>query len=143
MFFQPPDHPAGDAQAHRAELRVVHALSVVGEVVGVPGGLLAGFGTAAQGGDHLVDAALVELLAPLPGPAIADLAADPVDRPGCVEQVALGVQDVDGLEGVGEVLVDEVPDPRRAVAEDALPEAAGTAGPATSVCARRSIRRPR
>ena len=73
---------------------------------------------AAQGGDHVVDAPLIELLAPLPGPAIADLTADPVDGLGDLEQMPLGVEDVDDLDRVGEVLVGEVPDPRCAIAED-------------------------
>ena len=46
---------------------------------------------APQGGDHFVDAALVEFLAPLPGPVIADLAPDPIDGLGDLEQMALGV----------------------------------------------------
>ena len=75
---------------------------------------------ATQGGDHLVDAALVELLAPHPGPLFADLARAPVDGLGDFEQMALGVEDVDDLDSVGEVFVGEVPDPRRAVAEDDL-----------------------
>ena len=113
----PLDHAAGDAQAHCAELRVDHALAVVGEVLGVLAGLLAGFGRAAQGGDHVVDAALIEFLAPLPGPAIADRTADPVNHLGDLEQMPLGVEDVD-RDGIGEVLVGEVPDPRRAIAEN-------------------------
>ena len=72
---------------------------------------------APQGGDHFVDAALVEFLAPLPGPSFADLAPAPVDGLGNLEQMALGVEDVDDLDGIGEVLVGEVPDPRRAVAQ--------------------------
>ena len=73
---------------------------------------------AAQGGDHFIDAALVEFLAPLPGPSFADLARAAVDGLGDLEQMALGVEDVDDLGGVGEVLVGKVPDPRRTVAED-------------------------
>ena len=73
---------------------------------------------AAQGGDHFIDAALVEFLAPLPGPSFADLAAVCVDGLGDLEQMALGVENVDDLGGVGEVLVGEVPDPWRTVAED-------------------------
>ena len=73
---------------------------------------------AAQGGDHFVDAPPIELLASLPGPLMADPAADAVDGLGDLEQMPFGVEDVDDLDRVGEVLVGEVPDPRRAIAED-------------------------
>ena len=112
------DHAAGHAQAHRSELRVVHPRAVGGEVLGILAGLLATSGVAAQGGDHVVYAALVKLLAPLPGPLLADLAAVSVDGPGDLEQMALGMEDVDDLDGIGKVFVGEVPDPRRTVAED-------------------------
>ena len=60
---------------------------------------------AAQGGDHFVDAALIELLATPSGPVIADLTADPVNRLGDLEQMPLGVEDIDDLDRVGEALV--------------------------------------
>ena len=72
---------------------------------------------AAQGGEHVVDAPFVELLAPFPGPLFADFAAVSPDGFGDLEEMALGVEDVDDPDGVGDVLVGEVPDPWRAVAE--------------------------
>ena len=39
---------------------------VGGKVLGVPAAQFAGLGMPAQGGNHLVDAPLVEFLAPLP-----------------------------------------------------------------------------
>ncbi len=47
---------------------------------------------APQGGDHFADAALVEFLAPLPGPSFTDLACASVDGLGDLEQMALGVE---------------------------------------------------
>ena len=120
VLAAPLDDAGRDAQTHRPERRVVHAFAVGGEVLGVLAGLLAGAGMAAQGGDDFIDAALVEFLAPLPGPSFADLTRASVDGLGDLEQMALGVEDVDDLDGVGEVLVGEVPDPWRAVAEHDL-----------------------
>ena len=44
-----------------------------------------------------------------------------------LEHMALGVENIDDLDGVGEVLVGEVPDPRRAVAEDGMARCGGEA----------------
>ena len=51
VLAAPFDHAAGHAQAHRLALRIVHAVAVAGEVLGVLPGLLGRLGRAVQGGD--------------------------------------------------------------------------------------------
>ena len=53
----------------------------------------------------------------------------PVDGLGHVAQMLLGVVDVDDLDGVGKLLVGQVPDPGGAVAEDDLSGGGGEAAP--------------
>ena len=72
----------------------------------------------AQGGEDVVEAALVEFVAACLPPPVGEIGACPVDGFGDLGQMLLGVEDVDDLDGAGGVLVGPVPDPRGAVAED-------------------------
>jgi hypothetical protein len=74
-----------------------------------------------EGGEEEVEAALVEFVAALFSPGVGEVGCGAVDGLGNVEQMLLGVEDIDDLDGVGEMLVGPVPDPRGAVAEDDLP----------------------
>ena len=64
--------------------------------------------------------ASIKLIMTLLGPLPAELARRPPDRLGHVAEVALGVIAIDDLDGAGEELVGEVPDPQGAVTEDGL-----------------------
>ena len=74
----------------------------------------------AQGGEDVVDATAVEFLAALFAPLVGEVGAGTEDGLGGLEQMLLGVPDVDDLDGAGEVLFGEVPDPGGAVAEHDL-----------------------
>ncbi len=73
-----------------------------------------------EGGEEEVEAALVEFVAALFSPGVGEVGCGAVDGLGNVEQLLLGVEDIDDLDGVGEMLVGPVPDPRGVVAEDDL-----------------------
>ena len=73
---------------------------------------------AAEGGEDVVDAALIEFVAALFPPPVGELGSRSVDGLGDVEQMPLGVEDIDDPDGAGGVLVRQVPYPERAVAED-------------------------
>ena len=76
------------------------------------------------------DAAVVELVAAAPGPAFRHVGAGDVDRLGDVPQVLLGVEQIDDLDGAGEQLVGDAPDPQRAVAQHDPAAGAVEAAPA-------------
>ena len=115
------DDAGGDAQPGGAEPRIAHALAVARDVADAFGGRLAAVGVLAKGGEQVVEAALVEFVAALFAPLGGEVGGGAVDGPGDLEQVLLGVEDVDDLDGAGEVLVGEVPDPGGAVAEHDAP----------------------
>ena len=105
------DDAGGDAQSLGAERRIGHAFAIGGEVVEVFPRLVAGGHMLPQSGDDGIGAALVEFVAPRLAPLRGEVAAGAVDGLGDVEDVLLGVKDVHDLDGVGQVLVGEVPDP--------------------------------
>ena len=74
----------------------------------------------AQGVEEGIDAALVEFVASLFPPLRGEVGAGSVEGFGDLEEMSLGMEDVDALDGAGEVLIGEVPDPGGAVAEDDL-----------------------
>ena len=92
VLAAPFDDAGRDAQAHRPELRIVHALTVIGEVLDILARLLAALGMTAQGANHFIDTALIEFFASFLGPLFADLASDCVDGLGDLEQMAFGVE---------------------------------------------------
>ena len=103
MFLQPPS---------------TTPVAVVVDVVDALAGVIAGFGMAAEDGEDVVDAALIEFVAALSSPLVGEIGSRSIDGLGDVEQMPLGVEDVDDLDGAGGVLVRPVPYPERAVAED-------------------------
>ena len=90
-----------------------------------------------QGGEDVVEAALVEFVAALPAPPVREVGAGAVDGLGGLEQVLPGVPYVDDLDGAGGVLVGPVPGPRGAVAED---DAAGASWKPRRAASRRARR---
>ena len=74
----------------------------------------------AQGVEEGIDAALVEFVALLFPPLRGEVGAGSVEGFDDLEEMSLGMEDVDDLDGAGEVLIGEVPDPGGAVAEDDL-----------------------
>ena len=108
----------GDTQALGAEGGVAHLIAVVVEVVEGFSGFVAGVGVLPEGGEELVEAALVEFVAAPLAPLLGEVGSGSEEGLGGLEEVSLGVEDVHDLEGVGEVFVGEVPDPGGAVTED-------------------------
>ena len=95
-------------------------MAVAGDVVDALAGFLAGVGMGAQGGEEGIDVALVELVASLFSPRFGEVGTGSIEGLGDFEEMAFGVEDVDDLDGTGEVFIGEVPDPCGAVAEDDL-----------------------
>ena len=73
-----------------------------------------------EGGEEVVETALIEIVAALLSPGDGEIGSGAVDGLGGLEEVLLGVEDVDDLGGAGKVFFGEVPDPGGAVAEDDL-----------------------
>ena len=115
------DDAGGDAKPDGPESGIAHSLAVAGEVVEAFPGVVAGLGMDIEGGEEVVEAALIEFVASLFSPGEGEVGCGSVDGFGDVEQVLFGVEDIDDLDGGGEMLVGPVPDPRGAVAEDDLP----------------------
>ena len=79
--------------------------------------------------DQVSEASGVQLGLPVLCPLLGALRPGPVDGLGHVSQMLLGVLDVDDLDGVGKLLVGQVPDPGGAVAEDDLSSGGDEAAP--------------
>ena len=95
------DDASGDAEVRGAELGVLHAEAVAGDVVAVLAGIVAGVCMAVEGGEEEVDAALVEFVAALSGPGGGEVGRRAVDGYGDVAEVLFGVEDVHDLDGLG------------------------------------------
>ncbi len=77
-------------------------------------------GVGVQRRDQVSEASGVQLGLPVLCPLLGERRPGPVDGLGHVAQMLLGVVDVDDLDGVGKLLVGQIPDPGGAVAEDDL-----------------------
>ena len=95
------DDAGGDAHAHGAKLRVLHAEAVVVDVVGAPAGVVAGWGMAAQGGEDVVEAALDKFVAASLAPLVSEIGAGAEDGLGDLAQMFLGAPDIDNLMAPG------------------------------------------
>ena len=126
-------HPASDharrhAQALGPELRIAHPVAVADDVLDALAGL-GRVGVGVQGRDQVSEASGVQLGLPVLCPLLGERRPGPVDGFGHVTQMLLGVVDVDDLDGVGKLLVGQVPDPGGAVAEDDLSGGGDEAAP--------------
>ncbi len=76
------DDARSDAQALGTELRVAHAVAVAGDVVETLARLIVGVGVEAKRREDVVDLALVQLIAPLLGPLLCQVATGAIDGLG-------------------------------------------------------------
>ena len=118
IFAGALDDAGSDTDAHGLELGIVHSVAVVVDVIGALPGLFAGIGMDTEGGEDVMDAALIEFVTSWFSPLVCEIGSGAVDGVGGIEEVVFGVKDIDDLDGMGEVLFHKVPDPGGAVAED-------------------------
>ena len=97
---------------------MVHARSARPEAGHVPLRLLTAVRMSCELLDDEVATPLVQMVAPDLCPLCRKIAPGPVKGIGDVEDVLPGMEDVDDLDRVRDMLVGEVPDPGRPVPED-------------------------
>ena len=117
------DHTGANEQVLFAELGVVHASGVGGKVVGVIADLPGQFGiggmNTTEAGDEFGDLAFVQpAFLMLADPLIAACGVVGKEQARQLPQVLAGVEEVDDLNGSGEVIFRDIPDPFRAIADN-------------------------
>ncbi len=82
-----------------------------------------------QRGDDEIEAPLIEFVAPLLAPLAGEIAVLSVECRGDIEQMLLGVEAIDNLDGIRHMLAGDVPYPGSTVTKDNPPRDAEEVAP--------------
>jgi len=112
------DHSGRHTQFLFSELGIAHPVTVGFEVAETEPGSFDAWGMDGELFEQVVEVSLVQLVVAILGPGTGFGALGPEDFLGRLAQMLLGMEEVNDLDGIGEVFRREVPDPEGSVSDD-------------------------